>query len=179
MEPNLEPKRSNLRTAPPFNSETGRVAGKRSAKVMTERKAVANALRKRKWCEPKCRIYFSCPFVNVSRERFDGKCALKSQDSKLQGMIVDILMHDDKIIDSMRRIIADMSWETIGDFRKKAIVFDKLRDLYETIHGTKAKLEVEKKDYKFIVEVRKTQVELKKPKEEEQPETNVNAIETK
>lgn len=73
----------------------------------------------------------------MSAKQYEGKCALKRQDAKLQVMIVDLLLHEDKILDNMKRILADMSWEALGSFRNKAVLFDKFSELYDKIHGKK------------------------------------------
>jgi hypothetical protein len=149
----------------PWTKETARGAQLKSAKVRSERKIVAQSLRSRKWCEPKCPLYMKCPFVGMSQKNYEGKCALKRQDERIQGNTVDLLLNKDKMLDVMLRTLADMNWETLGSFKNKSVFFDKVLALYQAVHGVKSKVEVEKRDYKFVIEVRKAVVEVKKPAE--------------
>jgi len=155
---------------PPWNSETARAAQLKGAGVMSERRSVAQSLKNRKWCEPGCPLFIRCPFVGMSRTKYEGRCALKRQDERIQGNTVDLLMNKDKMLDVMLRTLADMNWETLGSFRNKSVFFDKVLALYQAIHGVKSKIEVEKRDYKFVVEVRKAVVEVRK-EEKENPES--------
>lgn len=150
----------------PWTKETAREAQLKSAMVRSERKAVAQSLRARVWCEPKCPLHVKCPFVGMSRINYEGKCALKRQDERIQGNTVDLLLNKDKMLDVMLRTLADMNWETLGNFKNKSVFFDKVLALYQAIHGIKSKVEVEKRDYKFVIEVRKAIVEVRKPEEE-------------
>jgi hypothetical protein len=106
-----------------------------------------------------------CPFVGMSQKNYEGKCALKRQDERIQGNTVDLLLNKDKMLDVMLRTLADMNWETLGSFKNKSVFFDKVLALYQAVHGVKSKVEVEKRDYKFVIEVRKAVVEVKKPAE--------------
>lgn len=161
--PELSPEKpwfSNLRPMPPWNSETAREAGRKGGKVMSERKAVANSLKNRIWCEPKCPIYSSCPFPKMSHIQYEGKCALKRQEAKIQGMIVGLLLDENKTLEVIEQLLAEMAIGSLGDFKKQAILVDKLLNLYKLEHWIKSKsqAEIEKRDYKFVVEVKEPKV---------------------
>jgi hypothetical protein len=131
---------SNLK--PPFNSETGRAAGSKRKRI-TEKRRKQLAFLKRKWCNLDCVHYYSCPFPDTSKDKYEGKCALKTMPPSVQGQIADLLIEGkDGTIGAMRRIVAEMSANAKGDFRRQAILFDKIQGLHETLHGKFVRQEV-------------------------------------
>ena len=175
-EPTEKPSEKKLKNLIPFKKNDPRTKRLQSkgGKSKSAKKAVANALRKRKWCEPKCSMYFSCPFVNMSQKQYEGRCALKKQDAKVQGMIVDLLLDPDKIIDNMKRVLADMSWEALGSFKNKAVLFDKLKDLYETVHAKKISHDITGGSFTVVIKEPKVLQETKAKKEKKQAEDSAS-----
>lgn len=154
----------NLKPIPWGDSERARELGRKGGLVRSERKAVANGLKGRKWCEPGCKHYWICAFSGeISKKMYEGQCGLKKQEPKVQGMMLELMTDDLEEMKTIRRLLIQMALGAGLDFKKQAILAEFLLKVYQAKHGVKSKVEVEKRDYKFIVEVRKAIVEVKKP----------------
>ncbi len=169
-EPSPEPSPENwpfsdIGKHPPWNSETAREAGRMGGRVRSERKAVANSLRRRVWCEPGCKIFFSCPFARMSRKEYENKCALKLQNANIQGFITSILLEENKLIEVICQLLAEMYIGSLGDFHNQAVLVEKLMRLYDLEHKWKEKT---KNEGTFIVHIVEPEVLKKKP--EDRPE---------
>jgi len=113
----------------------------RGGKKMTEKKRIALAFNRRKYCSEKCPFWDYCPFKYQSFSSNDGQCALKTLPLQLQHNIVKML-NERGMRDILKEIYSIEYAKKISNDRKRERLLKQGMELYKTLYGDKRQVDV-------------------------------------
>ena len=145
-------------------SELGRIGGKKP------KKRRPYTLSRNRNCDARCPLYGKCIFQPLSKEKFNGKCALANMttlsEAEKNKYIKILTAKEDFLVDVMTQILGELQFETTikGDYQSKRNLYYDVIKLYQLLYGEKKKVEFSgtqtvgitlddlKKVYKQVVE---------------------------
>ena len=115
---------------------------RKGGKSRSKRKAIANSLKNRKYCNTRCPL-FPCFAEPLSHEKYSGECALKKFPYNLQKKVIDLFLKGEQ---GMNTQIMHMLIEVSKGF-DKSTWSDQRRIMYDwasmkkAIYGDKSRVE--------------------------------------
>ncbi len=99
-----------------------------------------------KQCSYRCPFYDKCPYVELSKTKFDGKCAVKQFPRRLSQRTVRWLMGDEdsfiqNLMDYLMKVETNI--DSLNDPNLQLRFLKVAKELYQVIFGSKLKVEAD------------------------------------
>ncbi|MCD6477198.1 MAG: hypothetical protein J7K26_03525 [Candidatus Aenigmarchaeota archaeon] len=141
-----KPRNSDIVAYSPITGATiTRAQASKGGRARTKRKFIANAFRRRIYCNKSCRLY-PCPYMTLSFTiELDGRCAVKHMPYAIRERIVNFYLKGDLgLVNELRKILIKMAEYVDMDKDLKDLrIYEKiLIDYIKILYGKKTRVEI-------------------------------------
>ena len=143
----------------------------KGGKRVTEKKRIANSLRRRKYCNEKCMFWKFCPFKYQSFSVNKGECFLKTLPLQMQHQLTKMLT-EEGMRDILKEIYSVEYVKKITDNIHRERLLKHGIELYKTLYGNRQSINVDMKTDITAEKIREIYLEVTKEKDKNEKNTN-------